>query len=163
LINESSASATENETEEVSTTKAPAKSSEKMITIFDISLAGQEVVGQINQKNYTISVEVPEGINVTSLKTSIVTSPNSTISPASGDSKDFSKPVAYKVTAEDGTEQNYQVTVKFAQKTAETKSDKSVIIGILVFIIFTTIVLLSVIAIIFFKKSKQNPASQQPQ
>jgi hypothetical protein len=161
---------TSGETEESSQTEETAveeggvaKSSQKMVTIFDISLSGQEIIGQVNQKNYIISVEVPDGTNLQNLKTSVVVSPNATVFPASGASQDFSNPVTYKVTAEDGTTQDYKVVVVYKQKITETKSNKSTIIGILVFVIFITIVLLIIIAIIFFKKNKQNMTPQQLQ
>ncbi len=65
----------------------------------------------INQTNHTIAVTMPAGTNVTSLTPSITVSDKASVSPASGAAQDFTNPVTYTVTAEDGTQQTYIVTV----------------------------------------------------
>lgn len=57
----------------------------------------------IDATNHTISFAVPMGTDVTSLSPSISVSAGATVSPASGISQDFSNPVTYTVTAEDGS------------------------------------------------------------
>lgn len=86
------------------------KSNEKAITSFRLSLK-PEVLGVIDQKNYTITLTVPYGTNLKNLISSIIVSPGATISPASKVSQDFTNPVTYRVTAQDGTMQAYQVKV----------------------------------------------------
>ncbi|MFA7171754.1 MAG: S8 family serine peptidase, partial [Candidatus Paceibacterota bacterium] len=83
------------------------KSSEKTITSF--KLGG--VSGTINNTTHTILVALPAGTSVTSLAPTISLSAKATISPTSGTAKNFSSPVTYTVTAEDGSTQTYNVTV----------------------------------------------------
>ncbi|UXP33094.1 polysaccharide lyase family 7 protein [Reichenbachiella agarivorans] len=58
-----------------------------------------------------IKAWVQVATDVTNLVPTIVTSDNATVSPLSGVGQDFSTPVTYTVTAEDGTTQTYTVTV----------------------------------------------------
>ena len=84
----------------------PPASSEANITSF--SLAG--VSGSISGSSITLSV--PYGTDISSLSPQITNSPKSTITPAAGTSRDFSSPVTYVVTAEDGTTTtSYTITV----------------------------------------------------
>jgi hypothetical protein len=57
-----------------------------------------------------IAVTVPEKTNLDSLTPS-VTHTGKTISPASGSSQNFNRPVSYQVTAEDGTVKDYTVQI----------------------------------------------------
>lgn len=66
----------------------------------------------------TIAVDVANGTDVTALAPTIVISAEATVDPASGVAQDFSSPVTYTVTAEDGTAQAYIVTVTVAQSDA---------------------------------------------
>lgn len=86
------------------------KSSEKKITSLKIN----NVNGTINESEHSVSVVLPLGTDVTSLEPVITISNNATVSPESGVAKDFSTPVNYTVTAEDGTTQTYTVTVTLA-------------------------------------------------
>lgn len=81
-----------------------------LITVFDILLT-PEVIGMIDQKNHTIAVNVPEGTNVSNLIPLIITSLGATVSPGSSVAQDFSEPVVYTVTAQNGETQDYTVTV----------------------------------------------------
>ena len=63
-------------------------------------------------KDGTITVDVPYGTDVTAIAPEITTgSIYAKVAPASGEKKDFSKSVVYTVTAEDGTQNKYTVTV----------------------------------------------------
>jgi Domain of unknown function (DUF5018) len=84
-------------------------SSLKSIISFDISTPS--VTGVISETDGTISLVVPEGTSVTALTPTIVVSENARVSPASGTSVNFTNPVKYVVTAEDGSTQTYTVTV----------------------------------------------------
>jgi len=68
-------------------------------------------VGTINETNHTIAVTVPYGTSVKALTPTITISDKASVSPTSGTTKDFTSPLTYKVTAENGATQNYVVTV----------------------------------------------------
>ena len=83
---------------------------EAKITSFKIGTA----TGVITDT--AIAVEVANGTDVTKLKPTIVVSKDATVSPKSGTQKDFTNPVTYTVTAEDGTTKTvYTVTVTVAE------------------------------------------------
>ena len=88
------------------------KSSEKSITSFSfagIDLGGNEL---IDNNSHTITVMVPKGTNLTGLTPIILVAGNAKISPDSGAVQNFTDPVVYTVTAQDGSSQNYTVTLK---------------------------------------------------
>jgi hypothetical protein len=58
-----------------------------------------------------ISAEVAFGIDITRLIPTIETSPRATLSPESGLPTDFSLPVVYTVTAEDGSTKTFTTTI----------------------------------------------------
>lgn len=88
--------------------KEPQLSSQSSILSF--SFATPPATGTITGSN--IAVSVPFGTDLTSLVPTISISEKATISPASGLARNFSSPVTYIVTAEDGiTETAYTVTV----------------------------------------------------
>jgi len=89
------------------TITAPVPSSAKAITSFNLTQSN----GIIDEVNHTIAVNVPFGTNVAALAPSITISAKATVSPVSGSTQNFSAPVVYTVTAEDGTAQIYTVTV----------------------------------------------------
>ena len=91
---------------------APAKSTEKAITIFSFASLNPVVTGSIS--GTSISATVPFGTNL-SLTPTISVSTKATVSPSSGSSQDFSKSVAYTVTAEDGSTQTYNITVSLGK------------------------------------------------
>jgi hypothetical protein len=74
------------------------------------------VTGTINETANTITVNFPAGTDVTALSPDIYLSPMATVTPASGEAKDFTSAVSYKVTAEDGTYQTYKVTAVVASE-----------------------------------------------
>ncbi len=82
-------------------------SSGKAITAFDIGSSH----GIINESAKTVSVQVPYNSNLAALTPTVTVSERATVSPASGVSVDFTNPVTYTVTAEDGSTQGYAVTV----------------------------------------------------
>ena len=59
----------------------------------------------------TISVTVPYAADLTHLTPNITVSPDASIDPASGTTRDFTKPQTYSVTGKDGSKQTYTVTV----------------------------------------------------
>jgi len=83
-------------------------STEKDILTFTI--AGQ-VSSVIDANAATVNVVMPFGTNVTSLTPTITVSQYANIEPASGVAQDFTNPVVYTVTAQDGSTKQYTVTV----------------------------------------------------
>lgn len=89
---------------------SPAKSSEKAITSFVL----KGVAGTINEAAGTITVKLPAGTSAASLAPAIAVSPKATVSPASGAYENFSNPVDYTVTAEDGSTRTYTASAVIA-------------------------------------------------
>ena len=69
------------------------------------------VEGEINEIAKTVSLTMPEDTDVTGLVPTIEVSDGATVSPASGEAQDFTNPVEYTVTAQNGTTAVYTVTV----------------------------------------------------
>lgn len=74
--------------------------------------------GVIDQVNGTISLVLPAGTGITFAPT-IRVSDFATVTPASGEAQDFSKPVQYKVKAQNGSTNTYTVTVTVSQEQVE--------------------------------------------
>ena len=91
--------------------------------ILDFSIPEQTKTADIDYEKMTITVNVPFGTPVTSLKPEIEVSPGASVSPASGAAQNFTSPVKYTVTAEDGvTKQEYTASVVIeAEKSHEAK------------------------------------------
>jgi hypothetical protein len=89
--------------------KEPVLSGEKDIIEFKIG----NKRGAINQTDKTISVVVDATTNLTNLTPELIISSDASVYPGSLVSVDISSPISYTVTAEDGTSQSYQVTVRY--------------------------------------------------
>jgi eukaryotic-like serine/threonine-protein kinase len=87
-------------------------SPEKTISAFSFSSLNPAVTGTISGTNVTATV--PFGTNL-NLAPTITVSAKATVSPSSGSSQDFSKSVAYTVTAEDGSKLTYNVAVSLGK------------------------------------------------
>ncbi len=85
----------------------PELSSQKEIT--DLSISGIDAT--INQTSKTIILSISE-TDLTALEPTISISVNAVINPASGASQDFTNPITYTVTAEDGSAVDYIVSVE---------------------------------------------------
>ncbi len=94
-------------------------SSEKDLTSFAFNGLSPAVLGTINQVAKTVSLTVPYDTDLTNLVPTISHTGNS-VSPASNVPANFTNPVAYTVTAENGSTQSYQVTV--TKEPSPTKS-----------------------------------------
>jgi len=90
------------------------KSSENFITAFNFNTP--PAVGVIDQARKTIDVVLPEGTDITALVPEIVCSPKASIHPKSGIPTNFTSPVEYFVTAQNGSTAKYVVTVTVEQK-----------------------------------------------
>ncbi len=103
------------------------KSTAKAITSFTFSSLGADGVATIAEATRSIRDTVPSGTVVTNLVPTIAISEKSTISPASGVAGNFSGPVKYTVTAEDGSTQDYTVTVVVRPRGKPVKSSNNAI------------------------------------
>jgi formylglycine-generating enzyme required for sulfatase activity len=99
---------------QVSVTVAP----DRAKAITDFILTEPVAVGSIDESSHTIAIMVPFGTSLSSLTPTIAHSGVS-LSPATGTVRDFSSPVAYTVTATDGSVQDYTVRVAVALNTAK--------------------------------------------
>lgn len=87
---------------------------EAKITGFTLTAQTGEAI--IDDTAGTILIEVENGTVISSLEPVVTISKYATVVPASGAATDFTNPVVYTVTAEDGvTEKEYTVTVTEAQ------------------------------------------------
>jgi hypothetical protein len=90
------------------------KSSEKKIIKFYIvrnhTTIVNDVIGFVDEDKKTIVATIPSTANIARLNPAIEISPKAAILPAAGE-KDFSVPVTYTVTAEDGSKATYTVTI----------------------------------------------------
>jgi len=98
--------------QEYMVTLTVAKSSDKDILRFYIIHGSKNIPGDVNHETNIISVEVPAETDVTKLKALVNISSGATVSPASETEQDFTDPVIYTVTAQDGSKQEYIVIVK---------------------------------------------------
>ncbi|MEZ0608527.1 PQQ-binding-like beta-propeller repeat protein [Fibrella sp. WM1] len=94
-----------------------AKNSAKAITSFTFGSLSPAVVATVSGN--TITGTLPLGTSLSSLAPTIVVSDKATVSPASGVAQDFSKPVVYTVTAEDGSTQAYTATMSVNKSSAK--------------------------------------------
>jgi hypothetical protein len=90
----------------------PASSAKAILTFV---LAEQTGAATINAGAKTVAIEVENGTVVTALKPTITVSPYASVIPTSGLAVNFTNPVTYYVTAQDGTIQAWTVTVTVAQ------------------------------------------------
>lgn len=98
---------TQTRLDDIRVTERTSQSSEKKITKFSINGVNGTVIEALKQ----IGVTLPAGTDVTALTPTIEISYFATVNPASGVAQDFTNPVEYTVTAENGTTQKYTVTV----------------------------------------------------
>lgn len=89
--------------------ETPLLSSEKNILSFTFTVEGTTYSSTIS--NTTITAQLPEDTNLTSLTPTITFSNGATVTPNSGVAQDFSKEVSYTVTAEDKSTKIYKVLV----------------------------------------------------
>jgi hypothetical protein len=88
---------------------------EPVISYFAFEEFSPKKMGVIDQSEHTITIEVPDSINVTNLSPTIDLGSSSclNLSPLSGTSQDFSTPVIYEVSNDNGDMAQYEVTVTF--------------------------------------------------
>lgn len=92
---------------------SPSKSSAKQIITFNFNSFTPVIEGAIDQNTKIITLAVPFGTDITNLTPTITISSNATINPSSNIPQNFTNPVLYTVTAEDGSTATYTVKVIF--------------------------------------------------
>ncbi len=97
----------------VTVTEEAASTGNDIVT-FRLEGLDPAVNGVVSAADHTVAVEVPSGTDVTALVPTIAVSENATLAPESGVAQDFTSPVTYTVTAQDGTAQDWVVTVTVA-------------------------------------------------
>lgn len=127
-------------------------SAEKLIVSFDLPL-NPEVIGVIDQTNYKITLNVPPVADLTNLSPSINVSQKAIVSPASNVPQNFTSPVIYTVTAEDGSAQNYTVTVNIAVP-AKTKPSMSKTTAVATAVLAIGVIVATGLGIFFFLKKR---------
>ncbi len=112
----------------VSVKKIPAATDNRLV-----DLCYGSIKGSIDHDKGTVTLTLPSGSSKTLAPT--ITLPEfATVTPASGVTQDFTDPVTYTVTAQDGTEKSYVVTVEVASQ-AETnpiKGDLDALLGAII-------------------------------
>lgn len=101
--------AADNTTKNYTVTVVTAAQNAKDITRFTIN-GLDAVITNTSATSGTISINMPNGTTLTALSP-VVTITGISVSPASGQTVDFSNPVNYVVTAADGSTKTYVVTV----------------------------------------------------
>lgn len=89
---------------------------EAKITEISIGSLGS-TIADIDEQNKTISVVVPEDVDLNDLSPVITASTNATISPSSFEGVDFSKPITLTVTSAGGTVQTYTLIITYESTT----------------------------------------------
>jgi len=120
---------------------------QKLITVFDLLLS-PEIIGRVDHTNYTIDLDVPYQTDITNLKPLIIISTGATVSPESGVFQDFTNPVIYRVTAKDGSSQEYTATVNVLSNAGEESGQSG--IGVILTIVASIITVVAVIFGAFF-------------
>ena len=92
----------------------PIPRTEKQITTFNFAGLDPVVAGVVDETDHTVSLTVPFNTNVTALVPTITISGGASVVPNSGVAQNFSNPLTYTVTAENGSTQDYNVTVAVA-------------------------------------------------
>jgi len=114
-------------TEGQETVNTQTKSSDKLMIVFKFPQIADSV-SVVDLENNTVALDVPFGTDVTNLTPSIVISPKATVSPESGLHQDFTNPIVYRVTSEDGSTQDYAVAVRVLAQVVEKKSGSPIVI-----------------------------------
>ncbi|MFA9464135.1 MAG: DUF5018 domain-containing protein, partial [Velocimicrobium sp.] len=99
-------------------TYVPLASSKKEITAFSLDGFTPAVTGTVDESAHTVTITVPYGTDVAALVPTI-TQNGASVSPNSNIAQDFTSPVTYTVTADDGTTQEYIVVITVAKNSSK--------------------------------------------
>lgn len=134
-------------------------SGENLITSFSF-LLNPEVSGQIDKTNHTVTLSVPYGTDVEKLTPSIIISPGATVLPVSNVLQDFTSPIVYRVTAQDGSIQAYMATVVVSAPSGFQKDSWQSMI-IIVVIAVAGVIATALIFLLVRRMRKQKEKIQQ--
>ena len=140
------------------TATAQPTTGQKLITSFHL-LLNPEVIGVVDETNFTVKLSVPYGTDVTNLKPSLVVSPGATVLPSPDVPQDFTGPVTYTIIAQDGSAQTYNVSVTIVPPLVVAKKSAGSKVNIFV-IIITAVLVISIAGaalFIWLKMRKQKP------
>lgn len=98
--------------------------------ISDFRVGGDIGVIDENKTPKTIKVEVPKGTALTNLRPTIVVADGGSVNPANNEEQNFSSPVDYVVTAEDGTTQETYRVIITHKKSSEAEILQFTALGI---------------------------------
>ncbi|WP_299673867.1 hypothetical protein [uncultured Tenacibaculum sp.] len=101
------------ETQKEYTVKIIRLRSVKNVVKFDVTIDDKTFKVTIDNDLNEIRLKVPEGTDITNLTPEILLSDEAEVTPLSGTPQDFSNPVNYTVTAEDGSKKEFIVHVSF--------------------------------------------------
>jgi hypothetical protein len=87
--------------------KSEVESSDNEIYHFKIINLSQLIEAKVNNDNYQIDFSLPYGTKTNSLKVEVELGESAVVIPESGSLVDFSQPVVFTVTAEDGSSKQY--------------------------------------------------------
>ncbi len=138
------------------------KSDAKFILSFHLRLV-PEVVGMLDQTNYRVTLSVPYETDIKNLTPSIMVSSGAIISPSADIPQDFTNPVEYTVTAEDGSVQLYvaRVIVGPPPPVSEDSAQKSSGLLIIIIILFVIVVSVAVLVLLILRRrAKQQSFSK---
>ncbi|HNW81792.1 MAG TPA: DUF5018 domain-containing protein [bacterium] len=101
------------------------KSSEKQILSFVLNQFTPSISGTIDESAKTITATIPADSDLKTLVPVVTVSERASVSPQSGTIVDFSNPVVYTVTAEDGTTALYVATVTIVGNSVDSPEELS--------------------------------------
>ncbi|GGX11911.1 DUF5018 domain-containing protein [Aquimarina muelleri] len=99
--------------------------SENSITLFEIKTAFFETEADINESNNTIQKRLLPNTDLQSLNPKIIISDRATISPDPKTISDYTNPVTYKVTAENGESKEYTIDLQLMNEEYVAQCDIS--------------------------------------
>ncbi len=86
--------------------------SENLILTFSIEIAETSYEAIVNNAQNLVTATLPYLTDLSALSPVVTISDNATINPASGIVQNFTSPVTYEVTAEDGTTREYSIEIE---------------------------------------------------
>lgn len=132
---------------------------QKLITSFHL-LLDPEVIGKIDQDKHTVTLNVPFGTDLSNITPFFVYSNGAKAEPDSNIAQNFSKPVIYKITAADGSTQDFAVTVSVLPKAAAQKQAEKSNTGIIIAVIFLVVIIIAgVVSFIVWKKMQKKKSN----
>ncbi len=100
----------------------PELSADKYLIQFHLPISGDpSVLEETHIGDDTVSINIPPGVSLSNI-TPTISFVGKSISPSTTSSEDFTKPVRYTITAQDGSTKTYVVSVRFFSSTKNITS-----------------------------------------